>query len=519
VAKEQGLRSRAAFKLSQINRKYPVLQKASAVLDLCAAPGGWTQIAARTCRSTTPIVAVDILPIRKLPYPNVTTLIGDITTEKTKSDIRHALKGVGVDVVLHDGAPNVGADYGKDAYEQNEIALHAVKTATQLLTPGGTFITKLYRSRDYAKFLYILQQLFADTPVAFKPAASRQQSAEIFLICRNYKAPVKLDSRMLDPKHVFEDVQGETTGGGSSTTTALSIFHKNHDKPQRKRGGYDHQHLDFAMRHMESVSSFINAVSLKQAIKILSVSTSLTFTCEQCKEEEDSCCEKSCSFYRHHPLTTPEIKECVSDLQVLNKSDFKNLLNWRTKMQQAVAAAESTKDQGSEDDGDSDSNDGSDDGSDDSEREEEEIQAEIAEMRRRRQRERKRRKKKERAAASKRRKQAALGMDLNAIDIPENEQVFSLATIGTKDALLAASEVNLDQITDEQIFGNSDDDKDVIIGGAEDGSDSDDDSATVNEDAKLARRELDLDEAYNHLPKQFAHLLPLLHSLHIGFEV
>lgn len=143
VAKEQGLRSRAAFKLTQINRKFPVLEKCrSAVLDLCAAPGGWTQIAARSCRNDLPIVAVDILPIRPIQR-NVTTLIGDITTEKCKSDIKRTLKNIPVDLVLHDGAPNVGADFAKDAYLQNEIALHAVRTATQHLVRGGTFITKV----------------------------------------------------------------------------------------------------------------------------------------------------------------------------------------------------------------------------------------------------------------------------------------------------------------------------------------------------------------------------------------
>ena len=83
MAKEQGLRSRAAFKLSQINRKFPFLQESRIVLDLCAAPGGWTQIAARTMPRESHIVAVDILPIRPFPgFKNsITTLIGDITTE------------------------------------------------------------------------------------------------------------------------------------------------------------------------------------------------------------------------------------------------------------------------------------------------------------------------------------------------------------------------------------------------------------------------------------------------------
>eukprot|EP00957_Ditylum_brightwellii_P204762 15340741-Ditylum_brightwellii.AAC.1 len=98
------------------------------VIDLCAAPGGWTQVASRTMNkgnnsSSSIIIAVDILPIRKINN-NVITIIGDITTEATKAKIKSEMQGAAADVVLADGAPNVGASYDKDAYEQNEIALH-----------------------------------------------------------------------------------------------------------------------------------------------------------------------------------------------------------------------------------------------------------------------------------------------------------------------------------------------------------------------------------------------------------
>jgi AdoMet-dependent rRNA methyltransferase SPB1 len=495
VAKEQGLRSRAAFKLSQINRKFPVLEKAKgAVLDLCAAPGGWTQIAARTCPSTVQIVAVDILPIRSIGHRNVTTLVGDITTDKCKSEIQRTLSSSAqqpVDVVLHDGAPNVGADYAKDAYVQNELALHALKCATQHLTRGGTFITKIYRSRDYAAYHWVLQQLF-DTVTAFKPTASRQASAEIFLICTDYKAPLKLDPRLLDPKHVFESVEGETTGGAASNKSQ-TVFDKSWDKPVRRRGGYDMQHLDATMRHIEPVSTFVTS-GLKDAIQMLSSSTGLSFTCEQCTPLDDNKekAECQCSFLLHHPFTTTEIKECVADLQVLNKSDFKGLLGWRTKMQDALKAI---KEGDSDHDEDDASQAGSQDDSEDSDKEEAEIQKEMEEMRARRQRDRKRQKKKERAVAAKRRKQAALGIDLNAIDIPDHDKIFSLASITSAGALEAVSEVNLDQVTDEQIFGGSDDDEDIVVGG--NGSDADSDDDSVDEEARRLKRERDLDEAYN----------------------
>lgn len=542
LAKEQGLRSRAAFKLSQINRKYPCLEKCTtAVLDLCAAPGGWTQIAARTCPKTTHIVAVDILPIRSFKlFPNITTLVGDITTDKCKSEIRQAIAqgpassgGIGgaqkhqVDLVLHDGAPNIGAEYGKDAYEQNELALHALRCATQHLRAGGTFITKIYRSRDYASYHWLLQQFF-DTVAVFKPKASRQQSAEIFLVAQMYKAPTKIDPRLLDPKHVFEAVEGNTTGGGDlePLTTSVSIFHKNFDKPKRQRNGYDMDFLDSTMRHLTPAQDFVMA-SFKEAVQILGQSTGLEFHSstktnnaqkknrirtaalenqdEEEEEEEEEGDFSIASFLLNHPLTTNEIQTYASDLKVLNKSDFKALLNWRAKMQEALEARKEgvDDDNGSDDDEkkkkDSSAPDLAEEEPPNSDEEEEQIQKEISEMRQRRAREKKKKKKKERAESAKRRRQIALGMDLNAIDVPDHDRLFSLSTITNKGELALASEVNLDQVTDDQVLCDSDDD--VVIGGKAEGEEEGNGGGGggVVPDDELERlriRERDLDEAY-----------------------
>lgn len=344
-----------------------------------------------------------------------------------------------------------------------------------------------------------MQQLWDDV-TAFKPAASRQQSAEIFLICQGYKAPTKLDPALTDPKRVFEAVEGETTGGDiSAAASSVTVFHKNWDKPRRQRGGYDMEHLDATMRHIESVSDFVSA-GVKDAIQILSSSTGLVFECDNCRDAEvkaqtDIKC--NCKFFMHHPLTRPEIKECVSDLKLLSKSDFKGLLTWRTKMQDALTAQQEQLDyeKSTVDTANIAGSESDDDGimSEDSEKEEAEIQAEIAELKERRQRERKRRKKKERTLVAKRRKQSALGMDLNAIDVPEHDKFFSLASITSGGDLNAVSEVNLDHVTDEQLFGGSDDDQDVVVGDVTE----DNDSENEDEATRTHRLERDLDEAYN----------------------
>ena len=136
---------------------------------------------------------------------NVKTLISDITTEECRSAIKKELQTWRADVVLCDGAPNVGTSYSKDAFVQNELALAALKVATQHLMRGGTFVTKVYRSQDYNALLWAIQQFF-DGHQAVKPASSRTQSAEIFVVCTGYKAPDTIDPRLLDPKFVFDQV-------------------------------------------------------------------------------------------------------------------------------------------------------------------------------------------------------------------------------------------------------------------------------------------------------------------------
>ncbi|EFJ36265.1 hypothetical protein SELMODRAFT_438129 [Selaginella moellendorffii] len=145
------------------------------------------------------VIGVDLVPIRP-----VRALQGDITTPKCASDIGKILDQNGlrmVDVVLHDGSPNVGGAWAKEAMTQSSLVLDSLKLATKFLAPKGTFVTKVFRSQDYNALKYAFEQLFAKVEVA-----SRSTSAEIYVVGLKYLAPVKIDPRNLDPRFLFEEI-------------------------------------------------------------------------------------------------------------------------------------------------------------------------------------------------------------------------------------------------------------------------------------------------------------------------
>ena len=458
LAKEQGLRSRAAFKLSQINRKYHLLEKSKVILDLCAAPGGWSQIAARNMAKGGVVIAVDILPIRPIGR-DVITIVGDVTTEECRVSIRREMQNHKCDLVLSDGAPNVGFDYMRDAYEQNEIALMSLRCATEHLRLNGAFVCKVYRSTDYTALLWVVKQLFKEVD-AVKPSSSRSQSSEIFLVCQGYRAPSSIDPRMLDPKSVFEHVEAGTdvTAGQN-----VNIFHKKYNDQKRFRQGYDFNILDSTLRNIQNISSFIDC---SDPVKMLSDCTALSFMDEEKLEDKKYI---SCRMYLDHPATTAEIKSCCADLKVLGKTDFKGLLLWRLKMiEYKKEILKGSKKHGDIDDKaeNLDEDESDDDHSKGSSEEEDEIQAEIQALKEEKMRKKKREKKKEREAMAKVRRRKALGMDLQAIDLPDHDKVFSLATITNKDDLEKVRDANLSRV-DDTIFKDSDDESGVNEGSIE----------------------------------------------------
>ncbi|XP_015284589.1 PREDICTED: pre-rRNA processing protein FTSJ3 [Gekko japonicus] len=303
LAKETGFRSRSSFKLIQLNRKFQFLQKSRALLDLCAAPGGWLQVASKFMPVSSLIVGVDLVPIK--PIPNVVALQEDITTEKCRQALRKELKTWKVDVVLNDGAPNVGASWVHDAFSQASLTLSALKLACDFLSKGGWFITKVFRSRDYQPLLWIFQQLFHKVQ-ATKPQASRNESAEIFVVCQGYLAPEKIDGKFFDPKFAFKEVEVQA----KSVSELVS-----QKKP--KAEGYE-----------DGATVLYNRCTLTDFLKAPNPVDFLSKASEIVIDSEE---------LRRHSATTEEVCHCCQDIRVLGRKELRALLNWRANLRRFLA--------------------------------------------------------------------------------------------------------------------------------------------------------------------------------------
>ncbi|KAJ3570254.1 hypothetical protein NP233_g4529 [Leucocoprinus birnbaumii] len=321
LAKEQGYRARSAFKLIQLNKKYNFLESARCCIDLCAAPGGWLQVASKYMPTNSVIVGVDLVPIK--PIPRVVTFAADITTPHCRNLIRGELKDWKADVVLHDGAPNVGTAWIQDAYSQSELVLMSLKLAVEFLVKGGTFVTKVFRSVDYNNLIWVFSQLFGKVE-ATKPPSSRNVSAEIFVVCRDFLSPKHIDPKFLDPKHVFKELASsvdKTTGND----VQANVFHP--EKKRRQRDGYADG--DYTLFKTTTATDFIHG---DDPIAILGSFNKILFTTEE---------EKNWLFM---DITTLDVKENCQDLKVLGKGDFKTLMKWRLKLREELGLDVKTKD-------------------------------------------------------------------------------------------------------------------------------------------------------------------------------
>ncbi|MEN9726885.1 MAG: hypothetical protein RL434_1251 [Pseudomonadota bacterium] len=181
---QAGLRSRAAFKLEELLARDRLLKQGQVVLDLGATPGGWSQVVAPMVGPQGLVVAVDILPME--PLPGVTFIRGDATEAQVEEEIRAALGERAVDLVISDMAPNLTGIRAVDEARSVLLAEQVLHLAQNFLRDGGTMVIKLFQHNDTEVFVREARQHFAAI-ARRKPAASRSQSREFYLVATGFR--------------------------------------------------------------------------------------------------------------------------------------------------------------------------------------------------------------------------------------------------------------------------------------------------------------------------------------------
>ena len=181
-AQQQGLRSRAAFKLLELQEKYHLIRPGMTVIDLGAAPGGWCQVARPLVGPEGRVIALDILAME--PLDGVEFIHGDFTEDAPLQRLEDLLGGTGADLVLSDMAPNISGMATVDQAKAMYLAELALEFARAQLKPGGDLVVKLFQGSDFDSYVREVRSLFARVQV-IKPRASRPRSKEVYLLARD----------------------------------------------------------------------------------------------------------------------------------------------------------------------------------------------------------------------------------------------------------------------------------------------------------------------------------------------
>jgi 23S rRNA (uridine2552-2'-O)-methyltransferase len=185
-AKAEGYRSRAAYKLIELDSKHRLLRKGMRLVDLGCAPGGWLQVASKKVGPKGRVVGIDRLEMAELKLLNTIVLIGDITAEDSRSRLLEALGGP-ADLVLSDMAPDTSGVAFADHVRSVELVAMGGQIARELLRPGGTYLAKVFEGPDLNELVADLKRHFGKIK-RVKPGASRKGSKELYLVCPDMRA-------------------------------------------------------------------------------------------------------------------------------------------------------------------------------------------------------------------------------------------------------------------------------------------------------------------------------------------
>ena len=189
-AKQEGLRARSAYKLEEINARFHILKPGAVVLDLGAAPGSWSQVAARIVGKEGKVVAVDLQPMSAIF--GVQIIQGDILGPQTLSELDGALPG-GADVVLSDVSPRISGVKLTDHVRSVELATASLDIARRFLHPGGSFVVKVFQGEDFPSFVARAREYFESVKIV-RPEASREESNEHYVVGLHLKRTASPES-------------------------------------------------------------------------------------------------------------------------------------------------------------------------------------------------------------------------------------------------------------------------------------------------------------------------------------
>lgn len=183
-AQKRGLRSRAVFKLEEVQERDKILKPGQTVIDLGAAPGGWSQLVVDIQKGTGQVIACDILPMD--PIAGVDFLEGDFREEAVLNALLNRIGGANVDVVLSDMAPNMSGNQTVDQSRSMYLVELALDMCKQVLKPNGSFVVKVFQGEGFDPFLLNVRAAFKTVKVR-KPDSSRARSREVFLVASGFK--------------------------------------------------------------------------------------------------------------------------------------------------------------------------------------------------------------------------------------------------------------------------------------------------------------------------------------------
>tara|TARA_B100001989_G_scaffold91931_2_gene63982 strand:+ start:3222 stop:3929 length:708 start_codon:yes stop_codon:yes gene_type:complete len=184
-AKQAGLRSRAAYKLEELNKRFHLFKQNGKVLDLGAAPGGWMQVAAKAVGRHGRVVGIDRLEMDPLPFSQATILLGDLLDPIVQEQALKEMNGP-ADCVLSDMAPNITGIRLTDCARSHELAMIALNVARRCLRTGGAFVVKIFPGDDLEDFRKEMKHSFRKVRTT-RPEATRKTSSEIYIIGTQFR--------------------------------------------------------------------------------------------------------------------------------------------------------------------------------------------------------------------------------------------------------------------------------------------------------------------------------------------